>query len=277
MTTGVEIFDVPRRGLMFARLARRHPRGGAWFTHLFGGPPRHEGIVPAGCRLPLVSLYDFDVSDPTLGFPETVGFRRFPLYAPIFTASYSPFYRRGVVGLHVAYRVLSDKAIEVVSARTEDYDYFQDKFPQKLPERYVMVEHSGVPADDPDLALRYSGVYGWRTLSRQQLATMRPRLEAEYLVDHDQPGDDPPDKLTLEQLASYQDGAPFWQSPPRYRCPNRDCPKFRANASMQLFLLLRDHELGAGVTLPGGIGQSTRLYFLKCPSCHAVVASSEGT
>ena len=146
-----------------------------------------------------------------------------------------------------------------------------------IPLRDVEVEDSELAPDDPQLALIFSGIYGWATLTRGQLQAMRPALEKEY----DKYAEDdelPPGKsLRLEELTDSLSGAPFWQEPPEYPCPDANCSNHAVEGALQVFLLLRDSKLGSGVTLANYIGDCTRLIFLKCPACHAVVATHEGT
>ncbi|HYT89605.1 MAG TPA: hypothetical protein VEL76_12940 [Gemmataceae bacterium] len=130
MTTAVELFNVPKRRLLFAQLAPQRGRRRSAYTHTFGGPAKHQGNRPPRCKRSLVLFYDFDLTDPALAFLRAPGLSRFPIFAPIFTGSHSPFYR-SFSGVHVGYRVLSDKAIQILAERPKDYDGLSD-FPEEL-------------------------------------------------------------------------------------------------------------------------------------------------
>ena len=68
-----------------------------------------------------------------------------------------------------------------------------------------------------------------------------------------------------------------FQGAPRFACPNRRCRRSRSKVTLPLILLLRDDDLGAGVELGGHFYSGSRLMWLKFPSCHAVVVTTEGT
>src|SRR5688572_21816802 len=72
------------------------------FRHVFGGPSRHKGITPRGCKLPLDLIYTFDTTDPAFVL-QIPGIRFLPLY-------YSFRYNGGACG----YQVKSETEIEVL-------------------------------------------------------------------------------------------------------------------------------------------------------------------
>src|SRR5262249_55149950 len=157
---------------------------------------------------------------------------------------------------------LSDKAILILAERPKDYGGLSD-FPEELPLRAVKVEDSGAAPDDPQLALIYSGIFGWDTLTERQLRAMRPALAKEYdkyAVEDELP---PATSLRLEELTAPLRGAPFWQHPPKSPSPDTNCSNHDVKGALQVFLLLRDSNLGSGVTLANYIGDCPRLIFLK--------------
>ena len=267
MPTDVEVFDVANRRLCFATLTTRRPRGP--HAHHFGGPPRHKGVVPPGCTRPLVLFYDLDITDPLLGMPTDLGFTRLPLYAPVFTQC-------GDTGMQIAYRVESDDSLEILSTQTQDYDRVSD-FPERLPRRFVKLEDSYIPPDDPYTALRYSGVFGWRTLTRQQLQAMRPDLEESCKDQYDLSDGSSMADVPLRDLCETHGEGPFLQGAPRFTCPNRRCTRSRSKTTLPVIVLLRDDDLGAGVDLGNEFNSHSRLIWLKCSKCQAVVVTTEGT
>jgi hypothetical protein len=131
MAVTVEMFDVPGRRLLGAELVPPRRLSALRFKHTFGGPAKHRGIVPAGCRRPLVLLYTFDLADPLLTFLRSPSLPFLPLYCPFFTASYSHTYR-SQTGIHVGYQVMSASEIKILAEQVADYDGGSESIPSSF-------------------------------------------------------------------------------------------------------------------------------------------------
>jgi hypothetical protein len=175
------------------------------FHHRFGGPARHQGVIPPGYELPLHLLYTFDTTDPA--FPIQVpGIRYLPLY-------YSFPYNAGACG----YRVKSETEIEVLYMETKqvEKDFPYANYPSEFPERRVCLA----------------------PISYEQHKTLVFYLEAEKkaLSEMDR-------KLILEEFRYpfTQLGGihRMWQGIPDVACPNPLCENSRFTCFMQVFAVV---------------------------------------
>lgn len=157
MDHDVDMFDLAARRVLGVTLTQRRSQ-----RHRFGGLARHRGILPEGCKRPLVLLHDFDMSDPVLRFLTIPGVSRLPLYYPFFQQPY------------VGYRVISDTEIQILTEGLEDWDILPSDGPIHYPERAARVQDLGLSPDDPDILILYSGIFQLRNL--QQSDPLRRHL-----------------------------------------------------------------------------------------------------
>ena len=90
--------------------------------HIFGGPPYHRGITPAGASVPTHRLFEIDLTDPDLPF-SSESLRSLPLYYPL---------KYGYGGPSMQYRILSENRIEII--------HISDPQPDPEDEAYVKVD-----------------------------------------------------------------------------------------------------------------------------------------
>jgi hypothetical protein len=252
-----ELFDVPGRRVLGVYL-----REDATPTHVFGGPPLHRGVVPPGCKRPMHLLFEFDLSDEELGL-RIPGVTRLPLYYPFFHWTEA-----------VGYRVVSETEIKVLTRGHQERDPDDPESPAsaQLPFRSAEVFDPGFDLLDPEFALSYTGIFPLDSLSKQDQKRMCAAMKQRY---HELTGLEPP--RSVAELVYYFGSWPFWQGRPQDPCPDPTCPNHTVEGSMHVLLLMRETRLGAGVQLFDGYGRYTRIIFLICPRCHALIATNECT
>ena len=217
-------------GTFFEESASRLiPDQGGKYTHWFGGAPTRRGLVPPGGDHAVNLLYDLDLRDPRLGLASRFpGLERLPLLNAL---QYNC--------CAIAYRVVSDDAVEILSAADND----------RLPKWDENFPFDRYPA----------------TFSRVPIVAEPLSPEIRGLLDRtiDEIGDDHGDLLSdAEHERLRSEGYPFaqvggrhfmWQGIPEWPCPTVDCRvanEFPTNEGKEVFAVVWERPIpglaGAG-------------------------------
>jgi hypothetical protein len=222
----------PRKSFLWAG-------GESQYKHTFGGPPRHEGAVFAGCTKPVHLLYTIDLADPhcLLELPNA---RFLPLY-------YGFQYDATLLW----YRVVSDAAIKIVrqekTAWTAGFPY--PNYPEAFPQQSASI---GEPASVEEL------------LNEEFWREQWSELTAELKESGDTP--DHNDLIALTQG--------HWQGAWKSRCINPACDNQRMN-----ILAVIDHDDVEGVHFwdKWGEGEMVQIVYEVCPRCSMICAMNQCT
>lgn len=211
------------------------------FKHFFGGPHRHKGTTPKGCKAPLHLLYTFDSRDPSL--PVRIpGVRYLPLY-------YSFVYNGGACG----YRVKSDTEIEALYMQTRKVEpgFPFEKYPPEFPERRVRLRPISY---EEHKTLVFSIEAGQEALSKS---------DCRLIVDD------------LHYPFTQLGGIHFmWQGVPSVPCPNPKCEYSKYTCFMDVFAVVWN-EPHHGVFLwdtSDSMNDSIQIIFLICRKCFSIHA-----
>lgn len=216
------------------------------FRHVFGGPAKHQGVVPKGCELPLHLVYTFDTADPA--FPlEIPGIRFLPLY-------YSFPYNAGACG----YRVKSETEIEVLYMETKkvERDFPYADYPSQFPERSVRLMSISYE--------QYKSLVFYLGAGREALSDADRKL---ILEDYRYP---------FTQLGGLHH---LWQGIPEVACPNPSCEYSKYKCFMKVFAVVWN-EPHSGVFLwdaETADGCDVQVIFQICPKCCAIHACNRCT
>ena len=217
------------------------------FRHFFGGKPKHKGITPKGCKLPLHLVYTFDTADPA--FPLQIpGIRNLPLY-------YSFPYNAGACG----YRVKSETEIEVLYMETKkvERDFPYANYPAEFPERAVRL--APISYDQHKSLVYY--------LEADDKAVLSDADQQLILQDYHYP---------FTQLGGIHR---MWQGIPTVACPNPSCEYSKYSCFMDVLAVVWN-EPHAGVFLwdaETADGCDVQVIFQICPKCHSIHACNRCT
>ncbi|GDY21705.1 hypothetical protein LBMAG56_30520 [Verrucomicrobiota bacterium] len=216
------------------------------FRHVFGGPAKHKGVTPKGCKQPLHHLYTFDTADPA--FPVQIpGIRFLPLY-------YSFPYNAGACG----YRIKTETEIEVLYMETKkvERDFPYPDYPSQFPKLRVHLA----------------------PISYEQHKSLVFYLEAgiEALSDADRKFIAKDCRYPFTQLGGIHR---MWQDIPEVACPNPLCEYSKYECFMDVFavvwnephpgIFLWDRETAAGCDV--------QVIFQICPKCYSIHACNRCT
>jgi hypothetical protein len=206
----------------------------------FGGPPRHEGVVPAGCSRPLHLLFNLDLSDPCcrIDFPNV---RFLPLY-------YAFQYDASALW----YCVVSDTAIEIVhQAKTVWLDDFPFKgYPAEFPP-------SAIEVGEPRAVTEFlnSRTESGSTVWEDWAANVS---EQGNLPDHN-------DMIACHAL--------LWQGAPKTACRNRTCNR----QTMDILAVIEPNPV-ANVSLWGEYDdEGIQIIYQCCPRCRIIYVTNQCT
>jgi hypothetical protein len=216
------------------------------FRHLFGGPAKHKGAIPKGCKVPLHLVYTFDTADPALPL-QIPGIRLLPLY-------YSFPYNGGACG----YRVKSETEIEVfyMENKKVEKDFPYADYPSQFPERSVRLA----------------------SISYEEHKTLVFFLEAgeEALSEADRKMIMSDYRYPFTQLGGVHR---MWQGIPAVACPNPSCEYSKYSCFMDLFAVIWN-EPHPGVFLWDAESADccdVQVIFQICPKCHSIHACNRCT
>lgn len=226
---------------ILTKIARVAEGADSRFTHVFGGPRKHKGTTPRGCKAPLHLLYTFDITDPA--FPVKIpGIRRLPLY-------YSFTYNAGACG----YRVKSDIEIEVLYMETKEVepDFPYEDYPSEFPERRVRLHPISY---NEHKTLVFSIEAGKEALSETDRKLIFDRF-----------------RYPFTQLGGIHS---MWQGIPSVQCPNRACKYSQYDCFMDVFAVVwnQPHNGVFPWDTDESMDDSIQVIFQICRKCHSIHA-----
>ena len=232
------------------------------YPHTFGGPARHEGTIPEGCKNPIHLFFESDLADPLIEIrPSETKITRLPLY-----------YALGNVGGPLRYRVLSDDWIELLSQPypAEYRAQALKRYPKPFPREPILLNALGYDAKDPQWLWNYGGILGVGKLSRAEKAVAKTAMERWHqeafgrpLIDrYDGDEEDP----SFEDILAGFD--PFTQGTPEAWCPNPQCPEHKKQMLPVLMYLEPEEDDPFYESIAGG--DNGQLIWMVCPRCASV-------
>jgi hypothetical protein len=263
------LFAVEAKKLFFVKKDRKKLAAGPRkrrYQHSFGGPPRHEGVIPPGFEHPVHLLYLFDLKDPKIGL-QLPGLRWLPIY-----------YGRRAGG--ISYCIVSNSRIEILSNPYSDYDREHgtfDDFPPPFPQVPVSLQASEYDPHDPSDVVAFGKIFGVDELTPEEKAWVQSRIEEDCRQEHGFEltdwGGEP--FQTLEDVVDWFAGG--WYYPQGFlkgRCPNPKCKNHDQEGKWHGLLVLepekKDKPLYQEIE---SIDAGERLVYEICTECRTVCGS----
>jgi hypothetical protein len=235
--------------------------------HRFGGPARYEGIVPEGSEQPATLLFRLDMRDECVGM-KIPRVRWLPIFYPF-----------GNLGGPFKYRILSDRAIEMLCRPYPKSMYRRGvrfgTFPTELPRAAVYLLPTQYNPKDPQDVDYCGGVLGIDGLSEKERATLLREMNAMYKERYGDVYDPESDYYeSLDDLVS--ECSPFTQGNYNSPCPVRGCVNHGKEGAMRALLCIDPEPEDEFYELIGG-GDDGQLVFEICPECHVVMVHNPAT
>jgi|GEM_PF-1425214 len=232
-------------GFVMNNIARAVVGADKTYAHMFGGVPRHAGVIPKGCQQPLHLLYTLDTSDPLcpISIPSI---RYLPLY-------YGFPYNAGALG----YKVISENEIQILHMESksivEDFPY--PNYPDAFPETPISLLPISYEEHKTLVYIMACDDYHVEDIYIQQ-------------ADHD--------FIQRSQYPFTQFGGiqRLWQGAPEEPCPNGKCENHEISNFMEIFAVIWNQPV-PGVYLWDNDPEfrdmvEVQTIFQICPLCHAI-------
>jgi hypothetical protein len=237
------------------------------YKHTFGGVVSYQGIVPPNSELPAALLFRFDLRDPSVGV-KIPRVRWLPIFYPF-----------GNLGGAFIYRVISNRAIEILSNPYPKSMYRRgvkrDAFPTDLPKQHVELLPTGYDPRDPEDVDYCGAVLGIDGLTPRERTTLLRKMNQMYVKRYDDVYE--PERHHCKSLDDLvPECCPFTQGMYNSPCPRKDCVNHRKEGGMRALLCIDPEEDDEFYELIGA-GDDGQLVFEICPKCHTLMAHNPAT